>query len=202
MAHCIGRVGHFDTLEEIGSQFISSLSDEMNDQKCRPPVHGSHPMAQSTGPRIRASGAGRSRLHLLRIVEIRAGWIASILSESWGPFVVGVLGVFVIGVGLYEFKKAVKLGFLENARTVSMSREERTTLAQVDRIGLSARGVVFPIIGYYLLKAAVSANPSTAKGVGGTLNQLPRADPGCWPSSRLAWRRTAFCNFASSVTAE
>lgn len=100
------------------------------------------------------------------------GWIAQALANPGGPFLIGALGVFVIGVGLYQFKKAAKLGFMNDVQTAQMSQTERKSLRIVGRVGHAARGVVFPIIGYFLVKAAVTANPGQAKGVEGALEQV------------------------------
>ncbi|MFW5741414.1 MAG: DUF1206 domain-containing protein, partial [Myxococcota bacterium] len=59
--------------------------------------------------------------------------------------------------------------------TASMSHKEQKTFRFVGRVGLAARGVVFPIIGYFLVKSAVNASPGTAKGVEGALEQIAQA---------------------------
>lgn len=99
-------------------------------------------------------------------------WLSQILSSGFGAFVVGVLGVTAIGYGLYQFKKALDLAFLQDVDTGAMSHNERKTLRVVGRLGLAARGVVFPIIGYFLVKAAVESDASEAAGVGGALGQI------------------------------
>ncbi len=102
-------------------------------------------------------------------------WVDQALQESWGPILIGALGVFVIGVGLYQFKKAYELRFMSDIDSGQTSPEERTALRTVGRIGLAGRGVVFPVIGYFLIKAAMNASPSQAKGVGGALHTIAEA---------------------------
>lgn len=102
-------------------------------------------------------------------------WIDQALSESWGPFLVGALGVFVIGVGLYQFKKAAELGFMDDVEVARMSPKETKLLRAVGRAGHAARGVIFPIIGYFLLQAAIQSNAGQAKGVGGALHTIAEA---------------------------
>jgi len=105
----------------------------------------------------------------------RRMWLDEALRESWGPWLVGAIGLFIVGVGLYQFKKAFELGFMDDVKTHEMSSAERSVLKKVGRIGLAARGVVFPIIGGFLVKAAIEADPSEAKGVGGALGALAQA---------------------------
>ncbi len=119
-------------------------------------------------------------------------WMSQVLSESWGPYLVGGLAVFVIGVGLYQFKKAFKLGFMRDVNTAEMTHKEEKTFRLAGRVGLSARGVVFPIIGYYLMKAAVEANAAAAQGagVGGALDKIAAA--GTLPLAIVAFGLAAY----------
>lgn len=100
-------------------------------------------------------------------------WISKMMAAgSWGVVLVGALGLIAIGVGLYQFKRAAELGFMKDLNANEMSSGERKAIKIVGRVGHSARGVVFPIIGYFLLMAAFNHNASQAKGVGGALSEL------------------------------
>ncbi len=100
-------------------------------------------------------------------------WLAKIMSAgTWGQVVVGLLGAIIIGVGLFQFKRAAKLGFMEDVDQRQMSSKELGLLRWVGRAGHAARGVVFPLIGYFLIASAYNHNPSQAKGVGGALSEL------------------------------
>jgi hypothetical protein len=56
-----------------------------------------------------------------------------------------------------------------------MSVKERKSIRIAGRLGHSARGVVFHIIGYYLIQAALKADPGKAKGVGGALHEVAQS---------------------------
>ena len=100
-------------------------------------------------------------------------WLAKMMSAgTWGVVLVAVLGIVIIGVGLFQFKKAAKLGFMKEVDEGQMSRKEVGVLRAVGRAGLAARGVVFPLIGYFLIAAAVHHNPSKAKGTAGALSEV------------------------------
>lgn len=107
----------------------------------------------------------------------RETWIAQALGESWGPYLVGALGAAVIAAGLYQIYKAYSLAFERELKSHEMSQTERKTARIVGRIGLAARGVVLPIIGVFLIQAAVSSNPSQANGAGveGALQKIAEA---------------------------
>jgi hypothetical protein len=53
-----------------------------------------------------------------------------------------------------------------------MSATERKWTKRSGQAGLAARGVVFCIIGVFLIQAALSANPEEARGLGGALDTL------------------------------
>lgn len=102
-------------------------------------------------------------------------WLAKAMSAgTWGVVLVGLLGAGAIAAGLYQFKKAAKLGFMDDVNTSAMSRNEIKALKVVGRAGHAARGVTFPIIGYFLIMAAVNHNASQAKGMGGALSELAK----------------------------
>lgn len=99
-------------------------------------------------------------------------YVAKVLSEPFGQLIVGAIGVFVIGAGIYQLYKAYTAKFVRDLKTNEMSATERTWAERLGRLGYAARGVVLPIIGYFVLKAAITYQPGQAKGVGGALATL------------------------------
>ncbi|MCU0687401.1 MAG: DUF1206 domain-containing protein, partial [Polyangiaceae bacterium] len=84
----------------------------------------------------------------------------------------------VIGFGLYQFYQAVTAKFLDKFAHYAMSpREERATIV-AGRLGHTARGVVFGLMGAFLIQAAAEADPGQARGLDGALLELARADAG------------------------
>jgi hypothetical protein len=121
----------------------------------------------------------------------RHTWLAKAMSMGTGGVVlVCALGVIAILVGLYQFKKAASLEFMDEIDRGRMSAREVAALRVVGRAGYAARGVVLPIIGYFLIVAAVARNPSAAKGTGGALVALARA--GWWVVAIVAIGLTAY----------
>lgn len=102
-------------------------------------------------------------------------WIAQALQQSWGPALIGAIGVGVMVFGLWQFKHAATDNHEENVRSGAMSRREKQMFVWVGRIGYSARGVVMLIIGYFTLRAALHASPDESKGVDGALQQIGQA---------------------------
>lgn len=100
-------------------------------------------------------------------------WIAKLMAvDTVGPILVGVAGVCVLGYALYQVYKGWTMKFKEALQTGEMSQTEEKAATISGRIGLVARGVVFAIIGGYVVKAAATQSPGSAKSVGGALSEI------------------------------
>ena len=53
-----------------------------------------------------------------------------------------------------------------------MSESTRTFVIRMGQIGWAARGVVFGVVGIFLVIAGVTANPAETRGLGGALETL------------------------------
>lgn len=99
-------------------------------------------------------------------------WTAWLLAKPFGEWLVVLVGLVVIGVGLTHFYTAFTKKFREEFKSYEMSEEARKWALRFGMFGLSARGVVFCLIGLFLIKAAVDYNPKEAVGLGDALQQL------------------------------
>lgn len=101
-----------------------------------------------------------------------SGWTATLMAQPFGPWLVGAAGLVTIGIGLYQFNKAHKADFFDKLKTGEMSASARKWVRRVGQFGLGARGVVFVLLGVFLIQAAWQADPSEARGIGGALDAL------------------------------
>jgi hypothetical protein len=97
---------------------------------------------------------------------------AALMEQPFGLWLVGIVGALIIGFGLYQLYKAKEASFFDKLKTGQMSAEERKWTRRSGQAGLAARGIVFGIIGFFLIQAALSANPQEARGLGGALDTL------------------------------
>lgn len=107
-------------------------------------------------------------------------WTARLMSHGWGVWLVGLAGLIAVGVGLYQLHLAREARFLRRWRSGEMSATERVWGERAGRAGLAARGVVFAVIGWFLLRAAWQADPGEARGLGGALAEIGAAGYGTW----------------------
>jgi hypothetical protein len=103
-----------------------------------------------------------------------------VLDWTGGPLLVGVAGVALIGVAGYQAYKGLKKKFLENSKTEQMSGNVQRVFTALGVFGHVARAVVFTLIGYGLIKAAIDYDPDKAVGLDGALLKLANASYGPW----------------------
>jgi hypothetical protein len=98
-----------------------------------------------------------------------------VLSWPGGPWIVGVAGALTIGEGLHQGYQGIAKEFLEKSKTEQMSPGVESMFTKLGIFGHLARMVVFTLIGYFLLKAAVDYNPDAAVTLDGALAKLAQA---------------------------
>jgi len=88
----------------------------------------------------------------------------TLLDKSYGQWVLGLIGLIIIGLGIYQIYKGLSGKFLKKIKSAQIKSEWKDTLIRAGKIGYPARGIVWGIIGYLLLKAALNANAQEAGG--------------------------------------
>src|SRR5918998_1695350 len=101
-------------------------------------------------------------------------WTARLMAQPFGLWLTVIVGLIIVGVGLFQFYKAYKADFRDELKVGEMSAREDTWATRAGRIGYSARGVVLGVIGGFLVQAAVQTDPDKALGLGGALRTLAR----------------------------
>jgi len=109
-----------------------------------------------------------------------------------GRWLVGLAGLVLIGVGIYQFVKGARQKFLEELKTEEMRPEVKTWLTRIGTVGYIARGVVFGLIGIFLLKAAWEFDAKEAIGLDGALSKIVTASYGPWLLGLVAAGLVAF----------
>lgn len=99
-------------------------------------------------------------------------WTARLLAQPFGQLLVGALGLGIIALGIYQLYKAYTAEFRENLMTEKMSQNAQSFALRTGQFGLSARGIVFGIIGFFLILAALHSDASEARGLSGALRAL------------------------------
>ena len=101
-----------------------------------------------------------------------------VLGWPGGQYIVGIAGLILIGVGLEQGYKGVKKKFLEQSKTEQMSEKVERGFTALGVFGHLARMVVFVLIGYFLLRAAIDFDPDKAIALDGALSKLAHVSYG------------------------
>ena len=107
-------------------------------------------------------------------------WTARLLAQPLGPWLVGAVGLGIIGAGMYFFYKASNARFMKHLQAGRMSLEREKIVKRTGQFGLPARGVAFLLIGGFVLQAAVQAEPQEVEGLGAAFQTLANQPYGPW----------------------
>ena len=129
-------------------------------------------LAFSAGKIILGSGGGGG--------DGAQGWTAKLLSVSFGQWLVGIVAVGILLAGFHQLKQGITADFRKEFALGKMSSTEKTWATRAGRLGHIARAVLYAIIGFFLLRAAWTADSSEAKGLGAALDTLQEQPYGPW----------------------
>ena len=97
---------------------------------------------------------------------------AKLLQLPFGVPLVVIVGLVVLGVPFYLFAKAYNAKFQNTLDLATLSAQVKKAIIFLGRLGYGALGVVFTIIGFFMIVAAVQFNPQQAKGLDTALGEL------------------------------
>jgi hypothetical protein len=129
-----------------------------------------------------------------------------VMEYSAGRWLVGIAGVVVIGVGLGLIYEGVARKFKKHFKMADMPTGSRRIVWFLGTFGIAARGVVFSLVGYFLIRAALDYDPKKARGLDGALRHTVADSTlgrvlvgvcavgllafGLYAYAEAAWRRT------------
>lgn len=105
---------------------------------------------------------------------------ATALEAPMGPWLVVGGGLFIGGYGLYQIYRAWQAKLSRQLDLSRLSQEAGAWLIKVCRAGIAARGIVFAVIGGYLIRAGLDRNPNTAADTGEALSAIGHQPFGDW----------------------
>lgn len=100
---------------------------------------------------------------------------AVIMGWPGGPWIVGIVGLLIVGVALYGFRKhAVNKAFMRRLDRAAIGADLERGIERTGQAGYAARAMVAVIAGVLLVVAAVQQDPEEAAGLSGALAALPQ----------------------------
>jgi uncharacterized protein DUF1206 len=101
-----------------------------------------------------------------------------VLGWTGGTVIVAIVGAIIIGVGIEQIHRGISSKFLEQLKTERMDDHTRAVMSGLGTFGFVARGVVFGLVGFFLIKSAVDFDPQAAVSIDGALSKLANASYG------------------------
>ena len=123
---------------------------------------------------------------------------AGVFGWPAGTWLVGIAGAVLIGVALYQVYRGLSHKFLEDSKTAEMSPSMRKWITWLGTTGHLARGVVFALVGIFLIKAAVDYNAHAAVGLDGALAKIVHRSYGPYALGVVAAGLIAFALYSLS----
>jgi len=109
-----------------------------------------------------------------------ATWTGRLMEAPAGRWLVALVGLGIAAYGIYQFYRAVKSDLAKRLDLGKMRVRTREMAVRAAKAGVAARGVVFLLIAYFLVRAAIDYEPSEARGLQGALEALRDASYGPW----------------------
>ena len=119
-------------------------------------------------------------------------WTAQLLHVPGGRVLVGLVGLAVLAVAANEVRLALTASFMQDIDLTETGQLRRQTVQRVGQIGITARAVVFALIGWFFLEAAWKTASAQAGGLKDALNTLASGPFGQWLLALVAVGLIAF----------
>jgi hypothetical protein len=113
-----------------------------------------------------------------------------------GHWLVGIAGVVMLGVAVYQLIRGMRRKFLDDSKTEEMPPAVKTWITWLGTVGHVARAIVFGLVGVFLLKAAIDYKANEAIGLDGALAKLFHQTYGPWILGLVASGLIAFSIFS------
>jgi hypothetical protein len=104
--------------------------------------------------------------------------VGTVLDWPGGKFIVVAVGVAVISAGLWHTSKTFTRKFVDDLDFTGRSDATRTIVTVLGCVGYLARGIVFCMIGWFVVESALDDNPNHTGGLDQALRRLSDSDHG------------------------
>ncbi len=121
---------------------------------------------------------------------------SGVLGWSGGQVIIGIAGAALIAISLYQIWDALSGRYARESKTEQMNPPQHRLFMVLGRVGLTARALVFGLIGYFLERTAIELKASNAIGVDGALARLHQQPLGRWLVGLVAAGLLTFAAFS------
>lgn len=123
---------------------------------------------------------------------------AGVFGWPGGAWIVGIAGLVMVGVALYQGYRGITKKFLDDSKVEEMKPKVKEWITRLGVVGHLARMVVFGLVGIFLVKAAIDYNPRAAVGLDGALAKIVHHSDGPFLLGIVAIGLIAFALYSLS----
>jgi hypothetical protein len=103
---------------------------------------------------------------------------AKVLNAPGGQTIVVIAGLVIIAIAIGLTWRGLKTDFEKHLNTAQMSRNTYTAVRRLGQVGYICRGIVFALVGVFVIKAAMDHQPGKAQGFNVAMKSLLDAPGG------------------------
>jgi hypothetical protein len=97
---------------------------------------------------------------------------AGVFAWPAGQWLVGAAGLVLIGVGAWHVRKGLNKHFMKQIDTSKASASATRLVTRLGQVGFPGKGIALAGVGALLIWAAVTFDPSKARGLDGALHEI------------------------------
>jgi hypothetical protein len=105
-------------------------------------------------------------------------WLDRVLASDFGPALLTAAAVGVLVFGAVQLHAAYTGKFMHPLNLAEASTGERRAIELSGKVGFTARGLVFLVLGYTLVRGGLAERAVLADGVKGALNEIATSSVG------------------------
>jgi hypothetical protein len=111
--------------------------------------------------------------------DSRQGFVFKLLQQPYGEWLVGIVAAIMIGIGIYQVYRAVSGKYKKYVRE-ALHKDTAPWIVTAGVAGYTARGIVWMIIGWLFIKAALNHNSKEVGGTDKVFSWLQDSSYGSW----------------------
>ncbi|WP_162426458.1 DUF1206 domain-containing protein [Pontibacter pudoricolor] len=112
--------------------------------------------------------------------DSRQSLARELLQQPFGQWLVGIVAVGTAIAGFHQIYLAISDKYKKKVQGTGLKHEAEAMMIRAGKIGYIARGIVWLIIAYLFLKAAMNSNPKEAGGSGSAFQFLENSSYGSY----------------------
>jgi hypothetical protein len=95
-----------------------------------------------------------------------------VMTHTAGRWLIGIAGAIAIGAAIYRTVKGLKMDVTDEMDVAGMSASRLRWTTRLGAVGEVSRGIAIGLIGFFLIRAAVTYDSAEATGLDGALRRI------------------------------